>query len=1172
MNPYFRYVYLLALPLLMSIGLQAQGTQIEFGKNRVQYHKDFAEWSQYESQNFITYWYGKARDIGEAVVNFAELDFREIETLLDHRMNDKIEIIVFVDITDFKQSNIGVFEAYTHVSGQTKIVDNKMFVYFNGDHNSLRRQIREGIAAVYLNAILFGSNLQEIVQNSVMLNLPEWYKEGMIAYAGESWNTELDNELRDIFMSGQYDNFNDFAASNPRLAGHSLWYFLGQNYGRATVSNLLYLTRIHRSVESGFLYVLGSSFLRTTRTWQNYFSERYKGEVRFMDAEPEGEEVSVRNRKKLPITQMRISPDGKKIAYVLNDISRVRVYVQDLETNRRRTVLKLGFRNAFQATDYNYPLLAWSPSGMELSIMYERRDVIKLLKYDPEKRKGEVTDMPPQFQRVYSMDYLTNFDYVLSASERGYSDLYTYFSKTRQPQRITNDFWDDLDARVVKIDGKSGVIFSSNRPDSLLRDQRLDSIMPIETFDLFYLELGNPDRELVRITHTQFGNERNAIGVNDRYFSFLSDETGIYNRYYGYLEEYIHHYNKVVRFDDGSDLIMHPDSALNTQLDSLDLIRVDTVEIVPIFKKRAVTQLASNQGTSMLDQHAAPRTSKVVTKIRRYGQDRLYLNTIDTTRQERTDETLYRRKYIPPAIRIQLKPEPPVDRPLLPALPIPTPQVPQVEEDPEPKLPEPPTTVPDTGKIDIDNYLFQSEFDDEEIPVVIVPEEEPTTSMLERAKVPAPPAPKKTEPEGFRFRSSKIIPARLKFRTDLVTTTLDNSMLFEGLNTFAGTPMDFGFPPPGILMKANFKDLFEDHHIEAGMRIPTSFNGAEYFVLYDDLKNRIDKRFAVYYRTQRYMAEPRSNSPLRPRIQNKTFLAQYQLRYPLNIFASFRAIGTVRMDNTISLAEDPTSLTTPTLREQRAGLRGEYVFDNTLPTGLNMMRGTRYKVYAEMVKRFQVDLGENPSFDFNDGFMTLLGFDFRHYQPVLKKSIFAARLAAATSFGSERILYYLGGVDYWLFPSFNEDIAAPTEGNFAYQTVATNMRGFQMNIRNGNSYALANAELRVPIFQYFSNNLRSNFLRNFQLVGFFDMGTAWQGLNPFDDENPLNTKFIPDPPIPSNPVVIKVRYFRDPIVMGYGLGARMLLFGYFVRVDYAWGVETRVIQDPRIFLSLGMDF
>jgi len=57
--------------------------------------------------------------------------------------------------------------------------------------------------------------------------------------------------------------------------------------------------------------------------------------------------------------------------------------------------------------------------------------------------------------------------------------------------------------------------------------------------------------------------------------------------------------------------------------------------------------------------------------------------------------------------------------------------------------------------------------------------------------------------------------------------------------------------------------------------------------------------------------------------------------------------------------------------------------------------------------------------------MTILGFDARHYQRLDKHSILAIRAAGSTSLGSERILFLLGGVDNWLFPSFNQDISTP---------------------------------------------------------------------------------------------------------------------------------------------------
>lgn len=300
-------------------------------------------------------------------------------------------------------------------------------------------------------------------------------------------------------------------------------------------------------------------------------------------------------------------------------------------------------------------------------------------------------------------------------------------------------------------------------------------------------------------------------------------------------------------------------------------------------------------------------------------------------------------------------------------------------------------------------------------------------------------------------------------------------------------------------------------------------------------------------------------------------LGQYGVRYPLDIFRSLRATATLRRDRVEQLATERPALDVPTVNEQRAGIKLEYVFDNTLDVALNIKNGSRYKIFFEAVKRFDVNTNEGFNVSFNEGFMSVFGLDARHYQRIDKHSILALRVAGATSFGSEKMLYYLGGVDNWLFPTFSNDIPVPEGGDFAFQTLATPVRGFRMNIRNGNSYAVFNAELRAPIFKYFSKRIKSPFLRNFQVVGFFDMGTAWQGKDPFSTDNPLNTSYYPQD-APNPPVVVKVNYFRDPIVAGYGLGVRTVLFGYFVRVDYAWGIETRKVLAPRLYIALGMDF
>ena len=195
---YLRYILLISLTLMVT-AVGAQSIYTEFGKNRIQYHDDFDDWWMYETDNFVTYWYGKGRNVAQSVIQLAELDYQSIQNVLEHRFNDKIQIIVYLDVADMKQSNIGLEDVFMSRNGRTRVMENKMFVYFNGDHQDLRQSIRQGIAEIYLESMLYGSNLQEVVQNAVLLHLPDWFKDGLIAYMGTEWNSDVDNELRDLF-------------------------------------------------------------------------------------------------------------------------------------------------------------------------------------------------------------------------------------------------------------------------------------------------------------------------------------------------------------------------------------------------------------------------------------------------------------------------------------------------------------------------------------------------------------------------------------------------------------------------------------------------------------------------------------------------------------------------------------------------------------------------------------------------------------------------------------------------------------------------------------------------------------------------------------------------------------------------------------------------------------
>jgi hypothetical protein len=113
-----------------------------------------------------------------------------------------------------------------------------------------------------------------------------------------------------------------------------------------------------------------------------------------------------------------------------------------------------------------------------------------------------------------------------------------------------------------------------------------------------------------------------------------------------------------------------------------------------------------------------------------------------------------------------------------------------------------------------------------------------------------------------------------------------------------------------------------------------------------------------------------------------------------------------------------------------------------------------------------------------------------------------------------------------------------------------------------------NSELRLPVFQYFSQKpVKSQFLSNFMVVGFFDIGTAWTGPNPFSDSNSLYVQIEYQ-----QPITVTIINQNDPVVYGYGFGFRSKILGYYTRLDYAWGIQNGYLQKKKIHLSLSLDF
>jgi hypothetical protein len=286
--------------------------------------------------------------------------------------------------------------------------------------------------------------------------------------------------------------------------------------------------------------------------------------------------------------------------------------------------------------------------------------------------------------------------------------------------------------------------------------------------------------------------------------------------------------------------------------------------------------------------------------------------------------------------------------------------------------------------------------------------------------------------------------------------------------------------------------------------------------------------------------------------------AQFKLKIPFNEVSAMKTTLTYRNDRTVFAATDDYNLPLRNRYDNWGGIKLEYIFDNTRAKGINLYNGTRLKLFAEYWR-----LIDSKQYD-----LFVFGFDIRNYKKVHRNLIWANRFAGSTSQGTAKLCYYLGGVDGWFTPKFDNDINIIHPEEYGFQTIATNMRGFKQNVRNGNNFAVLNSELRWPIFKYlFNRPIRSDFINNFQIVGFADLGSAWYGNDPLSEENTENKLYYV-----GNPITVVIIEPKQPVIMGYGIGLRSRLFGYFIRLDFSQGLDFNGNVSRLNYLSFTTDF
>lgn len=1112
-----RHNMLLPLLLLFSVliisapaKLYAQANVEKYGQNRIQ--KRTFKWRHYDTKHFRVYHYDRAgRELARFVAEQVENDIAVIESKIGGKFPERFNIILYNTYDEYKQTNIGrKYDSQLQdiPAGTVNLVGDKLVVYYTGEHTELRRQTRLGMARVVMEKKVFGETLKEVVRNALLMNLPEWTISGFIAYIVDGWNAETNSEWKNLMEAYPKAGFHNLAERNPELAGKAFWKYVSDRYGEGSMKNLIYTTQYKSSLNQAVKMTLNMKIKYAFDSAMAFYKDVY-AQDEATRIQPDSDKALIEidvPKDGTIIRDIRVSPKGDDVAYVAWKNGEYKVHIQrTAATQVRSTVMSGGKLDYSASPDPNYPIISWSNTGYKLAILYKEKDETKLRIYNAIKAEIENYTIPnSRFDRVLGITFMEDDDkLIFSAIKKSKTDIYEFTIRGKRMKNITDDDWDDVQPWYVSGGSRRGILFISNRPEANIDVPMEVNELPTGPMNVFFYNTTTEQKELLRLTNVTSGNITQPIQYGTEQYAYLYNDNGIYNQYIIMLKN--------------------------------DKNSMDSAFSVPV----------TNHARNIIAHQYCPVSNQIADVLQVGDKYKIYYKPLQVPGKDvevtNPETTLLQKSEGKKKVSV-------IQRNIIKSS-----SILEVDEDEEPILKK--------------GNAFQTQFENETSSKKTPKKEKKKVEVVEPEKTEEELVMLKEDTTGadstylkMRSRSYKTY-----FKPDFFTVKLDNTVLFTRYQPADLNGNQFVNPTLGGLVTVSLDDLMEDYRFTGGFRLPINFSGTTYFLQFENHRRRVDWGL-LYFRQTTYNDFVVNYIDTFNNVQfaneqvgkNTTDLLQGNVSYPFNKFESVRLTMGVRRDVLDFKSQDIFSLSVPANDRHKfwAISRAEYVYDNSINPVINIYNGFRIKFFGEYMFRLN-----GPG-----GGLYNLGTDFRYYKKIVKNFTWAVRFAAAHSAGNQKILYFVGGVDNWVNKKYADDTPIRPGEEYAFQAIATNMRGYEQNYWNGNTYGVLNTEFRLPLVTTFVQRpIQSPILRNLQLVTFADVGSAWYGFWP-KESNVKNDKYFP-----SNRIIVSVNDTKEVFGLGYGVGLRTMLFGYFLRLDNAWNVSNHR-KKPILLLSLGTDF
>lgn len=1109
------------LTLILAALLLTTSVFAQFGKNRVQYKSH--EWFYIQTQHFDIYFTGEGTSAAEFTATAAEEALEQIHDDLDYKINNRIALIVYDSHNDFQETNTTDSYLSQGVGGFTEPFKNRVVFPFEGSYRKFRHVIHHELVHAVIRDMLYGGTIQNIIAKGLTINLPHWYHEGMAEYLSTGWETNSDMFLRNAILNELTPDINQLGGYWGYRGGQSVFYYISRKYGREKLGELLNKTQGLGNLNAGMKATIGLTIEELSERWKKDLKKRYWPEIAerkdpddFAKRLTENEETGG-----FYYTSPAISPQGDKVAFISDKNIFMNVYIMDIFTGKIiKTVVESGQTNNFEELNVLFPSLSWAPDNKRIALTgkFEGYDVINIVNTETE----ETERLPFQMDGIESVAWSPDGSMIaFNGATPKESDIYVYDFDTKELINITSDVFSDFDPSWSP-DSKR-IFFSSDRKDKINDTDQYDSFYMLEhdykKLDLYYVNVET--KRVTRITDWELSDERFAVVSPDgKNILFSSDYNGITNIY-----------KKNISLDENPDaedisgIKAYPITNSLNGLDQLSLSR-DGKKLLftSLFKGGYNIFLINNPFDVELEVDEIEPTD-FMAKLREEdkAEETLASGNVDdietdsfTLEPEVEDEKIAGEKK-QTAAKKHVESDSLVVAEVNKSAPDSVETKAKEEKDKSRRIftgqyvADEDTTGSEPKNEDYSNYIFGGEE---------IVEVDSNKIKADRAEVFA----EKLDDEGNYL----VNEYRVNFSPDLIYANAQWSTLYGVLGTTV----------------LSFSDVLGNHRLIGLTGLQIDLKNSDYGLAYYYLPERIDYGIEAFH-TARFVYLNRGPEGLQTSdlFRFRNFGAVLSASLPFSRFERLDAslsVISVSGENLDNLQEptDEATYILPSLSISH---------DNVLWGYTAPIQGLGYRV----------TLFGDPGITEHTRAFYSITFDYRNYFRFWYDNSFVFRLSGGFSGGANPQRFYLGGTENWINREFHRgDVPIDNASDFAFLTPALPMRGYDYGEKIGTKYSLMNLELRMPLIRYLLTGPLPLLFRNILGVAFVDMGAAWT------DDKALKL-------LKQNEQGITV---ADDLLLGTGVGARMYLLFFLLRVDVAWKYNLDTWEPPRYYFSIGADF